>query len=219
MTPVPVPDGSALSLVEEVKVAAASRAVELESYRRLGRAAREEAGALGPFLAGASRAHAWRAREWEGLLPVSAPLWRDVEEAAARGRALAAELLETALAAGSPAGRVAALVRGVYERLLEDYRALVDASSRARGPHPSAGPLLRAARRVADDLAASRREGEEVVLALVADGERSEGDESARRCAARWEDVGGLLGAAGVRSRLLCATGPELLHDRPGQEA
>lgn len=192
------PRVGALSLVDEVRVASVSRAVELEAYRRLGGAARNEAGALAGFLGGASRAHAWRAREWEGLLPVSAPLWDAAEEAAERGRAVATELLETALAADTSASRVAALVHGVYDELLEDYRALAGPSL-AGVAHPSDGPLLRTARRAADDLAASRSEGEGLLLGVLGGGR--EPDEWARRCADRWRAVGRLLGVARVSPR------------------
>ena len=171
-----------LTLLESAELTGHYRYVELALFRALGAAA---TGASEPatasYLAAAARAHGFRARLIEELLPVSLGL--PGIEASTRAPHPSVDAAIAAMVAPGPDGALlAALVGVVYPAMLGAYSERVAVSAPA-----SDAPLLRTLRRVIGDLDATRQEG----LALVAATE----EERATAVAALITEAGGPFGA------------------------
>lgn len=142
-----------LTLLESADLLGRWRYVELAAFARLGRRApRCATPALAAYLAGASRAHGWRAVLVEELLPVSAGL----PGPAACTRAPSSEIdeaLEMAVA-GDDAEVLDALLGAVYPSMSAGYAERLAVASRAADP-----PVVRALGRLLADLDAIRRDG------------------------------------------------------------
>ncbi|MDA8034253.1 MAG: hypothetical protein M0T71_08825 [Actinomycetota bacterium] len=140
------------SLLATATLVGRMRAVELAAFALLGRRARAAAPpGLAAFLAGASHAHAWRAGQLEGHLPVSVtlPSAGDLTVTAGPHVERALRLLED----GEDAPLVAALGTALYPAMLAGYDARLALASPAADP-----PLVRTLGRLRHDLAALAEE-------------------------------------------------------------
>ena len=153
------PRVGALSIVESARVTGGLRFVELSCYEALSLAATAADGDDAPlavFLAAAGLAHAWRAEQLAGLLPLSVGLPGAAELTRAPSPA-AAEALSL-LAAAAPAELAAVALGALYPALAAAYEL-----RSARAAPAADGPLLRVWRRVSADLAAVSGEGTSVL--------------------------------------------------------
>jgi hypothetical protein len=165
------------TLLESADLTGRARYVELALFAALGaQVTRAEDPAVAVYLAGAARAHGFRARLLEELLPVSLGL-PGVEESTRSPHPALDGAVAALIADGPDRALVATLVGLVYPLMLAAY----DARREAAAPAADA-PLLRTFRRLRDDLEATRHEG----IGLA--------DEVAD---ARAEEVGRLLKEAG----------------------
>lgn len=158
-----------MNLQEASSYLGAVRAVELACFRRLGERARWlEPASCVRWAASASLAHAWRATELEGLLPVSVGLPGPYELTVLPGGVLGDELARALpeapgeLVGGefrdSPTVSGPRLVVDLVERL---YPLLAGEYARhLESPGPASdGPMLRCMGRAAADLEAIRADG------------------------------------------------------------
>jgi hypothetical protein len=171
-----------LTLLESADLTGRYRYVELALFAALGAVVtRCESPAAAGYLAGAARAHGYRARLFEEQLPVSLGL-PGIEEST-RSPHHAFDGAVTALVAPGPdAALHTALLGVVYPAMLAGYEARV-----ACGAMAADAPLLRTLRRAIGDLEAIRREG-----LLLGD---EVGDERSGVVAALLQEADGPFGA------------------------
>jgi hypothetical protein len=170
-----------LTLLESADFTGRCRYVELALFAALGGiVTRCELPTTANFLAGAARAHGFRARLLEEQLPVSLGL-PGIEEST-RSPQQGFDAAVTALVAPGPDGALrAALLEVVYPAMLAGYEDRL-----AHAAVAADAPLLRTLRRVVGDLDATRREG-----LLLGD---EVGDDRSNEVAARLKEAGGAFG-------------------------
>jgi len=142
-----------LTLLESADLLGRWRYVELAAFAQLGRRASECATpALSAYLAGASRAHGWRAVLVEELLPVSAGLPGPESWTQAPSREIDEAFV--AVVGGDDAEVLDALLGAVYPSMAAGYAERLAVVSRAADP-----PVVRAVGRLLADLDTIRRDG------------------------------------------------------------
>ncbi|MGA9077070.1 MAG: hypothetical protein WB383_01885, partial [Acidimicrobiales bacterium] len=145
-----------LTLAETADLVGRSRHVELSFFARLGeRAPRCDGAAAVVYLAGASRAHGFRAGLLEALLPVSDGLGPTAAATGPTGDG-PGELLDLVVGPGKDAELLDALVGVVYPAMAAAY-----AEHLAAAGSPSDAWVRRTLRRVLADLEAVAAEGRE----------------------------------------------------------
>ncbi len=146
-----------LSLADTADLVGRSRHVELSFFARLGeRAPRCDGAAAVVYLAGASRAHGFRAGLLEELLPVADGLGPAAVLSGSPGEGFE-ELLDVLAGPGEDAEILDALVRVAYPAMAAAYAEHLAAA----GP-PSGTEVRRTLRRVLADLEAVAAEGREL---------------------------------------------------------
>lgn len=182
-----------LTLLESASLTGRYRYVELELFSALGRRAASCEAEVSVYLAGASLAHSWRARELEARLPVSVGLPGVVELTRSPSGELDAAVA-LAVAPGAGAEVLDAVVGALYPAMELAYAERVAAGSPVSDP-----PVLRLLARLRSDLEDLRRAGEAVAAGLgpVAPDRRRE---VAERCARAGGVFGPLRFAGPARS-------------------